>query len=127
MIALLAVMIAAVSFGTDGQTGWVTTTLPPHGAAALECPGGYEPVGSDAAALRPYRLTRHVWRDGGEVEAWLLHGRVVATARPAQDRRGLGYLQFRSYSRTVSVEIICSAGAVGKPMLMDNPRPLEVR
>ncbi len=109
MIALLAV-IAALSFGTDGQTGWVTTTLPPHGETVLECPGGYEPVGSDAAALKPYRLTRHVWLDGGEVEAWMLHGRVVATARPAQDRRGLGYLKFHSYSRPVSVELICSTG-----------------
>jgi hypothetical protein len=109
MIAVLALM-AVLSFGTDGQTGWVSASLAPSSHVALDCPPGYEPIGSDAATVRPYRLTRRVWLDGGEVEAWLLHGRVVATARPAQDRRGLGHLEFRSYAQPVSVEIICGTG-----------------
>jgi hypothetical protein len=104
---IVLAVIAALSFGSDGQTGWVAASLAPHRAVALDCPAGYEPIGSDAATLSPYRLTRRVWLDGGEVEAWLLHGRVVATARPAQDRRGLGHLAFRSYAQPVSVELIC--------------------
>jgi hypothetical protein len=108
---LIAAMVCAAKASASEVVrgeGWqaISATLAPRAHVRLTCPAGWRGTGMDVATVRPsFALAHGVWIDGGEAMAFYARYRV-ALARPSQTY-GLSAVAFKSYMRTVAVEVIC--------------------
>lgn len=110
-VLMIAVLVSAAKASADEtirSESWATvaTEIGPHSHIRLSCPKGMHGVGSDVAAMRPFALTSSRRVDGGEAIVWSLHGSAVAYGKPSQTY-GLSSVAFKSFNRTVNVEVIC--------------------
>lgn len=112
---LVVLLIAALVSGAKASAAEVvvgsrwkatSTVLRPHQHVRLSCPGAMHGVSMDVAAQRPFALATGHWRDGGEAMQWTVNGSPVAYGKPSQTF-GLSSVAFKSYDRSVAVEVIC--------------------